>query len=314
MRRAKRTAKRTLALLGLALAGCQGSVSLPVTITPHVVPVRILVTTAAYPLLQDVVDAYSTPETVLAVNSTPASWATIQTRLLTERAGTGSASEAWYALTTFLPSGLPPDLVSDPAARGWWVAPVGRDGIAVIVHPANTVESLTLADLRALLAGEITTWAAVGGGDEPVVIVSREPGADTRLVLEATVMHSRLPPGDARLALSDARMAEWVARTPGAIGYVSMGWLADCADMLGVRIVPLAATADSPPILPDPATVSAERYPLHTPVMIVGLSPPDVGSAIYDWFAWIQSDAGQHVVTRRYGSFSPTTEPARGNP
>jgi hypothetical protein len=304
MKRAKRTAKRTIVILGLALAGCQGPVTLPVTVTPHVVPVRILATTATYPLLQDLVAGYHISDTVLAVNSTVVNWATIQARLLAELApdAAGSASgPAWYALTTF----LPPDLASE---YGWWVAPVGRDAIAIIVHPANPIAALTLRDLRLLMVGEIGNWTAVGGLDMPVVVVSREPGADSYLAFDAHLMRGRLPTGSAQLALSSARMVEIVARTPGAIGYVSLGWLLDQTDQPGVKIISLATDDESSPVLPDPATVNARQYPLLTPVMIVGLAPPAVGSDVYQWFAWMQSDAGQQIVTQHYGSFSPESE------
>jgi hypothetical protein len=50
--------------------------------------------------------------------------------------------------------------------------------------------------------------------------------------------------------------------------------------------------------------VRSNRYPLRAPVLVVGLKPPQAGSAYYDWFAWMQGKAGQTIVARRYAVIS----------
>ncbi len=84
-------------------------------------------------------------------------------------------------------------------------------------------------------------------------------------------------------------MVEIVASDPGAIGYISMGYLDST-----VRAVPL----DS--VLPTPDTVTAHQYPVSTPIVFVGLREP--GSDAYrEFFAWVQSPDGQAIVKRHYG-------------
>jgi phosphate transport system substrate-binding protein len=251
------------------------------TATPQTVSVRILATTTTYSLLRDLAGAYQVPGTLLAVNSAEGSWNTIYTRLL--------AGEAPFALTTY----LPPD-------ANLWAAPVGQDGIAVIVHAANPVPSLTAEDLRLIFQGRIVAWTEVGGPDLPVTVVSREDGADTRLVFEALVMGQRRTTLTARLALSSASMVDLVATDPGAIGYVSMAQVDD-----RVRVVPVAAQAGDPPLRPTVESVSANTYPLRAPILLVGPEPPDQDSVYRDWFAWMQSDAGQAIVGRRHGALRP---------
>ncbi len=62
---------------------------------------------------------------LLAVSSAVANWTTVYERLL--------AGDVPFALTTYLPT--------DAAL---WAAPIGQDGIAVIVHATNPVPALTL--------------------------------------------------------------------------------------------------------------------------------------------------------------------------
>jgi phosphate transport system substrate-binding protein len=275
-----RRAKHTIIILGLALASCRGPMAVP-TATPQTYTVHIMATTATYPLLQELAAGYKRPGTLLAVDSAIADWTTIYDRL---RAG-----DVPFALTTYLPTDA-----------NLWAAPIGQDGIAIIVHAANLVPALTLNDLRLIFQGQITSWTALGGEDMPVTVVSREAGADTRFVFETLIMDRQPITLAARLALSSQSMVEIVAETPGAVGYISMGWTA--ADSR-LRVVPLLA-APGDPQLPTPETVSANTYPLRTPILIVGLEAPVPRTIYYDWFAWMQSDNGQQIVAQHYGTAS----------
>jgi ABC-type phosphate transport system substrate-binding protein len=52
---------------------------------------------------------------------------------------------------------------------------IGESRVALIVHPSNPVKSLTLPQLKQILAGNITNWKQVGGAD--AIIVKQLPGA-----------------------------------------------------------------------------------------------------------------------------------------
>ncbi|MEP0764389.1 MAG: substrate-binding domain-containing protein [Chloroflexota bacterium] len=268
-------AKRTIVILSLALASCRASVADP-TLTPQVFSVRILTTTATAPLLRDLVQAYAPLGTVIAVDSVEADWQAVYEWL---RSG-----DAPFALTTY----LPPD-------AGLWAAPLGQDGIALVVHPANTVPALTVDDLRRIFQGRITSWAALGGPNAPVTVISREAGADTRLAFDALVMGGQPTTPAARLALSSARVVDLVAGDPGAIGYVSMAFVDG-----RVRAVPVALTSDDQAAAPTPQTVGSGEYPLRTPLLVVGPQPPAETGVYRDWFAWMQSEEGQAVVGQHY--------------
>ncbi len=273
-------AKRTIVILSLALAGCRSSIAQP-TITPHIYSVRVLATTSTHVLLQDLTSDYTRSGVQLALEGVSLSWDTIYSQL--------QAGDAPYALTSYLPQGT-----------NLWVAPIGQDGLAIVVHPSNTILSLSVNTLQLIYQGRVTTWSDIGGADDlPITVISREAGADARLTFETLVMGERHTTLNARLALSDSSVLNFVASIPGAIGYVSMGLLDN-----RVRAVPLLPAADTEggdAVLPTPETVSAGHYPLVMPIVIVGLEPPPPDSIYRDWFAWMQSSAGQMVVTRHYG-------------
>ncbi len=271
-------AKRTIVILGLALASCRGPIYAP-TATPQVMSVRIMATSTAYPLLQDFALNFEQPGGRLSVIGQSAPWDTIYRQML--------ANVSPYALTAYVPDDVP-----------LWVAPIGSNALVMVVNPANGVPSLMIDDLRNLFQGRIASWAELGGPDLPVTVVSREDGADTALVFRQQVMGPRHTTLAARLALSGSGVVDLVASTPGAIGYVGLELLDS-----RVRAVPLAAEIGGVPVLPTRAALDSGQYPLPMMIQIVGLAPPEEGSIYRDWFAWMQSGDGQALVRARYGAF-----------
>jgi len=274
-------AKRTIVILSLALAGCRSSIAQP-TITPQIYNVRVLATTSTHVLLQDLASDYAHSGVQLVLEGVPLGWDAVYSHL--------QAGDVPYALTSYL-----------PLDANLWVAPIGQDGLAIVVHPTNDIPLLSMNHLQLIFQGRAVTWDEVGGPEGlPITVISREAGADTRLIFETLVMGDRHTTLNARLVLSDSSVLDTVARIPGAIGYVSMGLLDS-----RVRAVPLlpadGGEAGGTGVLPSPDTVGAGLYPLVTPIVIVGLVPPDSDSIYRAWFAWMQSEEGQAVVTRRYG-------------
>jgi len=53
---------------------------------------------------------------------------------------------------------------------------VARMGIAVIVHRDNPVSSVAVGKLAEIFSGDIQSWRAVGGPDEPIVVVRKDSG------------------------------------------------------------------------------------------------------------------------------------------
>jgi len=52
--------------------------------------------------------------------------------------------------------------------------PVAWDALAVIVHPDNPVENLSLEQVKKIYSGEITNWKQVGGNDAPINLYARK--------------------------------------------------------------------------------------------------------------------------------------------
>lgn len=264
-----RKVKRTIVILSLALASCRSPA--PVSPTPEVVPLRMLTDNATIPLFSDLASSYR-PSRILITWDVHSS--EVNTVLDWLR-----GDEAPYVMLDYQP-----DFSSD-----LWVTPIAQDGIAIVVHPSNPVANLTADQLRKVLQGQIANWKELGGADVPLTVVARNESSSAARLIQSMVMGDRRTTRAARLATTSQAVIDLVSADAGAIGYVSMGYLS-----AGVK----AAALDN--VLPTPDTVTANQYPLRTPIVIAGMHAPG-NDAYRAFFSWIQSPEGQAVVRRRYG-------------
>ncbi len=249
----------------LILAGCDIYPATPTPAAP-LAHLEIISATATQPLLNELTATYSAAyPAFFTADSGNQSWAI--ERLL--------ARETVYVLTNVLP---------DDTSTLWY-APLGMDGIAVIVHPANPLRNLSREQVRALFQGRAANWRDVGGVEGPVMPVTRESGSGTRTLFERHALGPLPVTESARLAATSAAVVNIVARNPGAVGYVSMAWVDD-----GVRAVNIDE------ITPDRANIANGNYPISAPIVLLGLQAPP-NDAYRHFIGWAQA-GGQDILAR----------------
>lgn len=160
---------------------------------------------------------------------------------------------------------------------------VARDGIAVIIHPNNPMTGITKEDLKAIYTGEINSWDKVSSGKGTIVVVSRDAASGTfEAFNELALDKAKLTDGALMLA-SNLEVARTVAQTPGAIGYVGLGYLSD--DVKAVTVNDIMASE---------ATVNDGTYPLARPLyMYTNGSPSGLAK---DFLGFVLSPEGQEIV------------------
>jgi phosphate transport system substrate-binding protein len=166
-----------------------------------------------------------------------------------------------------------------------WSQPFARDGVAVVVHPATPFTETGLAHLQAIFRGQVQEW-----GGMVLAIVSREEGSGTRRAFESLVLGDYDVAFIAVVMPSSEAVLEYVARTPGAVGYVSTLWLGEpLAD--GVRVSPVEGT------LPTPDGIADGSYPLVRPLFLSAVAEP-TGEA-REFAQWVLGPEGQAVIASR---------------
>ena len=165
---------------------------------------------------------------------------------------------------------------------------VARDGIAVIVHPSNPINAIMRSQLVQVFSGEIAVWPLGPQAGKPIVVISREEGSGTRNAFETMAMNRTRVTRTALVMPSEAAVMDYVARSPTAIAYTSLGALT-----LDVR----ALTIDDIPL--SIQTVESQKYPfVRTLTFVVPQSP---NLEMQDFIAFALSTEGQRIVTQKYG-------------
>jgi phosphate transport system substrate-binding protein len=175
------------------------------------------------------------------------------------------------------------DLVELPAeAKGLAAVVVARDGIAVVVNPANPLTDLPLDKIKALFSGGIKNWKELGGPDKAVTIVSREAGSGTRSSFEKILGGLALTK-DAVIQDSNGTIRETVANDANAIGYLSHGLLNDRIKALSVGGAPSTTAA-----------IVSGAYPLVRPIYFLTKGEPS--AAAKEFIDYVLGAVGQKTI------------------
>ena len=172
---------------------------------------------------------------------------------------------------------------------------VALDAIAVVVHPSNPVDGLTIPQLADIFAGRITNWQEVGGQNRPIVLLSRESNSGTHVFfLEKVVRQGRaddktLFSPDTLLMPSSEGISAEVRQNPNAIGYDGLGYVTK-----DQKVVAVAAAEGQPYVLPAIDTVKDGSYPIARDLYIYTVGQPQ--GAILAYLEWIMGAEGQAIV------------------
>ena len=187
---------------------------------------------------------------------------------------TGSGAGITGASEGTLDIGLSSRALKDDEAETLDATVFALDGVAIVVNNENTVEDLSLEQIKGLATGEITNWSEVGGPDAPVVLVGREAGSGTRDGFESIVDVEDACVYEQELTSTGAVLAA-VAANPNAFGYASLSAVDDQVK---------AVTVDG--VEASEATVQDGTYTIQRPFVFVtkkGETLSDAAQAFIDF-------------------------------
>lgn len=185
-------------------------------------------------------------------------------------------------------------------ARGNGVEPiefvVARDAIAVIVHPENPVNALTLEQISDIYSGLINNWSEVGGEDRPIVRLSRETNSGTHVYFLEVVL--RLGEKDNKtffaqntlLLPSSEGIIHEVRQNPNAIGYDGLGYVPH-----DLKVLAIAQKTGAAYVRPSIETVNSGTYPIARDLYIYTAGQPE--GATREYLDWIFSEEAQTIVS-----------------
>jgi len=134
---------------------------------------------------------------------------------------------------------------------------VALDGLSIIVHPSNRVKGLSKAQIRDIYSGKYTNWKEVGGPNAGIIVIQRESNSGTQDCFKELVMGETTISNKVETQSSNGAIKNRVATTPGAIGFIGLGFVDHSVK---------AVLVDG--IKSDVKTVKNGTYPVHRPLFM----------------------------------------------
>lgn len=173
------------------------------------------------------------------------------------------------------------------------ITPVARDGIAVVVNPANEIQYITLDQIRDIYLGKTSKWTEISGANVPgtnnqIVIIGRDSASGTRTYFDESLLAKKTPAKQMLEKNSNGAVLQTVAQTPGAIGYVSIGFVSR-----DVKALPIWYNADKI-VAPGLENVKDQTYPVSRELYVITNGQPS--GLTGEFIAYILSADGQKIV------------------
>jgi phosphate transport system substrate-binding protein len=169
---------------------------------------------------------------------------------------------------------------------------VARDGIAIVVNPKNPIKEIDMQNLAQIFTGAITRWNKLGGGDEEILVFSRESSSGTYVFFQEHVLKNKDYTPKAKLMPATSAIIESVSADKGAIGYVGLGYALAAGGK--IKILAVKADANSPAVMPSDQTVIDGSYAVARPLYLYVSSKASQNAVAFIDFCL--SETGQAIV------------------
>jgi phosphate transport system substrate-binding protein len=169
---------------------------------------------------------------------------------------------------------------------------VAKDGIAVVVHPENPVDRLTIEQLGKIFTGEVLRWSDVSGPDKEIEVLSRESSSGTYVFFQEMVLKKQDYMQDAKLLPATSAIIQSVSTDRWAVGYVGLGYAVAAEDK--VKIIAVKESDESAAVIPSEQTVKSGKYPIARPLYLYLNGEPK--GIVKDFVEFCLSSGGRKIV------------------
>ena len=145
---------------------------------------------------------------------------------------------------------------------------IGLVGVAIITHPRNLLNELSLEQIAQLFCGEYRNWNEVGGPNEMARPVSRRvPESGAAVFFQASIMKGKAFASNASLTLSWQTVIKLCADDKS----LSIGIAPPTRVMTDktVKVIAVKKEQSGNAILPTPEHISDGTYPIVLPVSLM---------------------------------------------
>ncbi len=146
---------------------------------------------------------------------------------------------------------------------------VDWEGLALICHPSNPVEKLTLDEVRNLFTGKIENWSQVKGKNAKVdLVVIETPRSGLGSYFNETALGKSPVSLAARVMRYFKNVVGDVAKDANAIGYAPIRFVEQAKGKDDVKVLAVARSELHMYVVPSRETIKDRSYLLITPLFL----------------------------------------------
>ncbi|MBI2996262.1 MAG: phosphate ABC transporter substrate-binding protein [Candidatus Melainabacteria bacterium] len=171
---------------------------------------------------------------------------------------------------------------------------VAHDVLAIVIHPSNPVNNISMEQLRDILSGKIKNWKDLGAPfDKPIQLINDSSGNGTRAAIEELVMEKSKEKGikgtpitlKSIVSNSSSEMKANIAIFKYSLGYLPFSYLDTTVKTLSIDNVP-----------PTYAAAYKKKYPLFRDLYYaIKKDSTDLELA---YIYYVLSEEGQDIVVQ----------------
>ena len=166
---------------------------------------------------------------------------------------------------------------------------IAKDGIGLIVHADNPVQTISDQQVVDIYKGQVDAWQAVGGNEAPITVVNKAEGRSTlELFLKYFGLENSQVQADVIIG-DNQQGIKTIAGNPDALGYVSIGAAEyDITQGSPIKLLPVDGVAATTEAVQDGS------FPLSRPLTLVVTEPPT--DLTEDFIHFAQSEQVHDIV------------------
>lgn len=174
------------------------------------------------------------------------------------------------------------------------MTPIGREAFVFFVHHKNSVDNVTLEQVKKIYAGEVTNWNQIGGNIEKIRAFQRPADSGSQSTLEKIMGNTPIMEAPAEDIASGMggiiREVSQYRNYKNAIGYTFRYYSTEMVDNEDIKLLSIDGIA------PTKENIRNGTYPLTSEFYAVtaGTENPNVQVLI----DWILSSEGQALVEK----------------
>jgi phosphate transport system substrate-binding protein len=195
--------------------------------------------------------------------------------------------------------------------------PVAYDAVALVLNPENMYSLLTYQNVNDLFSGKIDDWSKINKESKfgkISIVFDSDKSANIRYFKDLFKLGNQLP-ANFYAVKSNAEVIEYVNKNKGAIGLVSVNWIADVDDPAArnfkskIKVAAISHQYLNPGVysMPDQGSIYDKSYPFTRTVNLV--SRETFGGLASGFVTFCAAEKGQRIVLK--SGLVPATMPIR---